>query len=178
MQYYGPVRDRLARYARAICRDDEEARDLVAETTLHAYEGFDALRDRKAFLSWIFTIAARLNARKGIREKYHAPWNDEIPSRLVSDGPHPEVSADVRLLYDALARLPEEQREAVVLFEIADLPLKEIARIQGITLSGVKSRVTRGRAALGEMLGVEHREERAEGREREEPEKLLFINAA
>lgn len=178
MRHYGPVRESLARYARAICSDLEEARDLVAETTLRAWEGFDTLRDPDAFLSWIFTIATRTHRRRGVREKYHAPWSDDLQHTLPSSDTRPDVSAEVRLLYDALSRLPGEQAEAVILFEIADLPLKEIARIQGVTLSGVKSRVTRGREALGRLLGVAWETDREEERGRQEPGGLLYINAA
>ena len=178
MRHYEPIRESLARYARAICSDLEEARDLVAETTLRAWEGFEGLRDRDAFLSWIFTIATRTHRRRGVREKYHAPWNDDLQHTLPSTGTRPDVSAEVRLLYDAISRLPEEQAEAVILFEIADLPLKEIARIQRVTLSGAKSRVTRGRTALGQILGVPWETDREEQRGREEPGGLLYINAA
>ncbi len=180
MRHYGPLQPRLSRYARALSRDDEEARDLVAEATLQAYERFDSLRDHNAFLSWIFTITTRIYRKKGIRGKYHADWDQEKGDQIKAHGSSPDRSADVRLLYDALARLPEEQREAVTLFEIADVPLKEIARIQGVSLSGAKSRVTRGRARLAELLGVTEQNSAIErdGTEQSEPGHLLFINAA
>lgn len=180
MRYYGPLQPRLARYARALSRDDEEARDLVAEATLQAYENFDDLRDREAFLSWIFTITSRLFRKKGIRGKYHTDWDQRKGDRIEAETSPPDRSADVRLLYEALARLPDEQREAVTLFEIADLPLKEIARIQGISLSGAKSRVTRGRAALAELLGVSDciPETEQKGSQQNESGHLLYINAA
>ena len=100
--------------------DREEARDLVAETTLAAYEGFDDLRDERAFLSWLFTIAGRLSRKRGIREKYHGEYHEEQVRRMPDAGTSPEVSADVALLHAALEKLPPEQREAVILFEIAD----------------------------------------------------------
>lgn len=180
MVYYRPVQDRLARYARAITHDREEARDLVAETTLQAYEGFETLRDRTSFLSWVFTIATRLSRKKGIRAKYHTPWIEEKADTLRSSLTSPDASAEVRLLYEALERLPAEQREAVTLFEIADLPLKEIARIQGVSLSGAKARVTRGRARLGRILGVpeSNRDTDLSDRSENEPGQILFINAA
>jgi RNA polymerase sigma-70 factor (ECF subfamily) len=52
----------------------------------------------------------------------------------------------------ALARLPEKQREAVILFEISGFSLAEIREIQGGSLSGVKSRIVRGRDNLANLL--------------------------
>lgn len=180
MACYGPVADRLSRYARALTRDAEEARDLVAEATLQAYEGFPTLRDRKAFTGWIFTIMTRIERKKGIRAKYHEPLDATLADELKGSGPAPSERAESRLLYDAIARLPHEQAEAVTLFEIADLPLAEVAKIQGVSLSGAKSRVTRGRSRLARMLGVENEgaETEAPDSARSEPDKMLYINAA
>lgn len=154
MRLYAPLRPRLARFASAMTNDREEARDLVAETTLVAYEQFSTLRNHQAFLSWLFTIASRLYRKKGVRAGRFGCYSEEQARQIPDSGTSPEVSADVALLYEALAQLPDEQREAVILFEIADLPLKEISAIQRTSLSGVKSRVTRGRRRLAELLGA------------------------
>lgn len=154
MQLYAPLRPRLARFAAAMTNDREEARDLVAETTLVAYERFQELRNPQAFLSWLFTIASRLYRKRRVRGGRFGHYDEEQARRIPDSGTSPDVSADVALLYTVLAQLPQEQREAVILFEIADLPLKEISAIQETTLSGVKSRVTRGRKRLAELLGA------------------------
>lgn len=183
MRLFEPLRPRLARFAAATTADREEARDLVAETTLIAYEGFATLRDEKAFLSWLFTIASRLVAKRGIRAKYHGRYDDDAVSRRPDTGSSPETSAEIALLYKALATLPDEQREAVILFEIADLPLKEIAGIQGASLSSVKSRVTRGRQKLSQMLNdAQPQPVTAESDDRrdatETGQNILYMNAA
>ena len=59
---------------------------------------------------------------------------------------------DVELLYAALDRLPNDQREAVVLFEVSGLPMAEIAAIQNCSEGTVKTRVSRGRAKLRGLL--------------------------
>jgi DNA-directed RNA polymerase specialized sigma24 family protein len=58
----------------------------------------------------------------------------------------------VTLLYNALNLLPVKQRETVMLFEISELSIEEIRNIQGGSISGVKSRLTRGRERLTELL--------------------------
>ena len=182
MKLYGPIRPRLARFATAMTNDREDARDLVAETTLIAYEQFDSLRDERAFLSWLFTIASRLYRKRGIREKYHGKYDEEQVRQMPDAGTSPETSADVALLHNALEKLPAEQREAVILFEIADLPLKEISAIQRTTLSSVKSRVTRGRKKLATLLGAIDEGIEAKTPQHEEgqesPKNLLYMNAA
>jgi RNA polymerase sigma-70 factor (ECF subfamily) len=87
--------------------------------------------------------------------RWFGSYNEERARGLHDSGTTPEASADVALLYEALKRLPAAQRESVVLFEISGLSLQEIRQIQGGSLSGVKSRVTRGRRRLAEILGAD-----------------------
>lgn len=184
MRLYAPLRPRLARFAAAMTNDREEARDLVAETTLVAYERFDELRNTQAFLSWLFTIASRLYRKRSVRGGRFGIYDEEQARQIPDNGSAPDTSADVALLYTALGRLPEEQREAVILFEIADLPLKEIAAVQGTTLSGVKSRVTRGRRRLAELLGATDDAQAENGvpspaeQEGQNSGNILYMNAA
>jgi RNA polymerase sigma-70 factor (ECF subfamily) len=151
----GPVYQRFENFVFAMTRDGEEARDLVAETLLRAYESFDRLKSREAFLSYLFSIASREAGRRRRRARWFGGWSQEAAEMLEWGGTPPDVGHDVELLYRALATLPHQQREAVVLFEIAGLSLREIQEIQGGTLSGVKVRIHRGRRRLAGLLGVE-----------------------
>ncbi|OYV58704.1 MAG: hypothetical protein B7X01_03535 [Acidiphilium sp. 21-62-4] len=67
----------------------------------------------------------------------------------------PDVAAEIALVREALDRLPPKMKETILLFDVADLSLEEIRKIQGGTLSGVKSRLKRGREELRFMLGIE-----------------------
>jgi RNA polymerase sigma-70 factor (ECF subfamily) len=147
-----PIRNRLAHFARAMTRNREEADDLVSDTILAALERFDQVRGPEAFLSYLFTIAVRIHKRRRWRARLFGAYNEERAAAIAYDGTSPDATADVAMLRQALARLPERQREAVVLFEISDLSLEEIRQIQGGSLSGVKSRVVRGRERLAELL--------------------------
>ncbi len=53
----------------------------------------------------------------------------------------------------ALARIPAAQRQALVLYELCGLSVEQVARETGVAVGTVKSRLSRGRAALGELLG-------------------------
>jgi RNA polymerase sigma-70 factor, ECF subfamily len=150
-----PVHDRLENFALAMARDAEEAKDLVSETVLRAYEHFDELRTPAAFAGYLLTIASRLQKRGWWRRRIFEVFDMERAEAIPDLGSAPDSRIDVDALYAALARLPEAQRETVVLFEITGLSLEEIQQVQGGSLSGVKSRLVRGRERLAQLLRVE-----------------------
>jgi len=177
LRLLSPVRQRLSAYARAMTRDRDEAEDLAAETILVAFESLEKLRNDDAFTGWLFTIATRLHNRTRRRRKFFGAFDRDRAEGIQDRGTAPDVSAEIRMLYEALEMLPENQREAVVLFEIADLTLEEIREIQGGSLSGVKSRVARGREKLAQILGVS-RNGRAEERQSPDSEHGTRVDAA
>jgi len=147
-----PINDKLARFCRAMAKDSDEAKDLVSETILLAYQSFSNVREHKAFQSYLFTIASRLNQQRSKRSQKFEPISEHHAAVFHTNGTSAEVTLDVDILYKALARLPEKQREAIVLFEISGLSMEEIRGIQGGSLSGVKSRIARGRGELTVLL--------------------------
>jgi RNA polymerase sigma-70 factor (ECF subfamily) len=155
MALLDPLHGRLEHFALALTRDRDAARDIVGETILIAYERFETLREPAAFLSYLFTIARRVHQarqRHGRRTESleAAHWERLHDPRLA-----PDIRADISAVYAALEQLPAPQREAVVLFEIVGLSLKEIHEIQGGTLVAVKVRISRGRKRLAKILGVD-----------------------
>jgi RNA polymerase sigma-70 factor (ECF subfamily) len=155
MQLLLPVQKRLEAFCFAMTRNDEEACDLVGETILRAYEHFEQIRDSEAFLSYLFTIASRLHKRKRWRGRIFGSYDAESAEAMPYGGTAPDVSADVEKLYTALAQLPDQQREAIVLYEITGLSVAEIQEIQGGSLSSIKMRLSRARKALATILGVD-----------------------
>ncbi len=148
-----PCLAKLSRYCHAMTKDVEHGRDLLSDAILLAYENFEQLRAPEAFTSYIFTTARRLYYRRARRQKFWGVFGSEAEAITDERGPSPEIRLDLEALDRALAKLPEKQREAVVLFEISGLSLAEIRDIQGGSLSGVKSRIVRGREKLAILLG-------------------------
>lgn len=150
-----PNHDRLARFARAMTKSHEDARDLVSDTIEQAYKHFDTLQSEAAFLSWLFTIARRIENRRrwrmSIFDRFHAEDYEDVHDDYTSNAS--ETYVDTQILYDALQRLPHKQREAFVLFEISGFSLQEIQEMQGDSLSAVKMRLVRARDALRNLLG-------------------------
>lgn len=147
-----PVRKNLSGFTMAITRNREEAKDLASETILKAYENFEKLRDRSAFKSWLFASALRINMRRRIRAKIFGDYSVKYAESIPAAESSPETGYDVEILYRAMAELPSKQREAIALFEISGFSIEEIRQLQGGTLSGVKSRLKRGREKLAELL--------------------------
>ncbi len=154
-----PLYPNLERFVRALVRrtvyDEEVAKDLLAETVAAAFEHFGSLRQPDALLSFLFTIATRLHRkqRKHAEMVVYAGDNEDWGGESYS-GYYTENRADVATLYVALDKLPEKQREAVIMFEILGFSMKEIHAVQGGTLVSVKVRISRGRVLLGQLLGA------------------------
>ncbi|GMV53612.1 MAG: RNA polymerase sigma factor [Chlorobi bacterium] len=157
----------LWRFIRSGVRTQSEAEDILAETVACAYEGFTKLRDKQAFLSYVFTIASRTIKKRAWKRRLFIEVSADFNcDEYCNDGVPPDIQADIQFLREALSRLPDKTREAVILFEIVGLSLNEIQTIQGGSLSGVKSRLVRGRKHLARIMGVEnptHAEERLDG---------------
>ena len=142
-------KDTVWRLARALTHSYDEAMDLMSETWVEAYRSYPTLRDEAAFRKFVSTIAVRLYRRKRWRARLFLPLDAAVE---VASEPRRESSHDLDLLLRSLTRLPKKQREAIVLFEITGLSMKEIQDIQGGSLAGVKSRINRARIGLKEMM--------------------------
>lgn len=152
MRWYEPVHDRFARFCQTRLGNNTDAKDLISETVLVAYENLHTLRQPEAFLYFLFGIASRLIKKKARRRKFWGLFQEQESIQVRDANLSAEASADIEILYRALNQLPEAQKEALLLFEIAGFSLKEIQEIQQASLSAVKLRLVRGRKALGQLL--------------------------
>lgn len=151
---FEPVRHRLSHYVQAMVYNRDEARDIISETIAIAYERCSSVHTPQSFVFFLFTIARRLHAKRRWRHRLFLPLAAEHDGPRLGDHA-PDTLADVRLLYEALDKLPLKQRETVVLFYLSGLSLEQVRALQGGTLSGVKSRLRRGKQQLAELLGAE-----------------------
>lgn len=136
-------------------RTREDANDLVQQTFLQLHcARYDF--DRSAKLRpWLFTIA--LNLKRGYfrRARRHpeSPW-ETAAFVEPSDDARSQDSAEARqTLRNVLARLPNDEREAIVLHWFGGLSFPEIAQTLGISTSSVKTRAHRGYERLRTLLG-------------------------
>ncbi len=154
-----PHLDAAYSLARYIVRDEHDAEDLVQDAYLRALRYFESYRggDERA---WLLTIVRRTcyTWLKRRRDRPALAPFDEM-EHAAEPGGDPETHAvhdDLRdLLSRAVDELPVEFREVVVLRDVQDLSYKEIARILGIPLGTVMSRLARARRRLQSALPVE-----------------------
>ena len=139
----------LVRFVRSRVSDAEAAEDIVHDVLVKAYARRDSLRSEEKVEAWLFQMT-----RNAVVDHYRARRPAEaVPDDLVA--PESEGSAReelARCLSALITHLPERSRTAIELSEIQGLTQKETAERLGITLSGAKSRVQRGRAQLHDLL--------------------------
>jgi RNA polymerase sigma-70 factor (ECF subfamily) len=154
MALFQPAQPRLQRFVLAMTRDPERTKDIVGETILIAFQRFETLRHDGAFLSFLFTIATRV-AHRNARTGSMTTLDSDEAGQLADPSTPADVAADIGRLHAALQLLPEKQREAVLLFEIAGFSTAEVRDVQGGTLVAVRVRLARGRKRLAALLGVQ-----------------------
>ena len=147
-----PHIDAAYNLARWLTRNDHDAQDVLQEAMLRAFRHFDGLRGEAR--PWLLAIV-----RNACWSWLRANRPAELPAaedELESDAPGPEALAmrefDRRALNEAISALPLAFREALVLRELEDLSYKEIARIAGIPIGTVMSRIARARRLLAQAL--------------------------
>ena len=152
--------------ARWITRNDHDAQDVVQEAVLRAYRFFDGLRGEAK--PWLLAIVRNscLSWLQVNRPADLAGFDDRVVETQASDEDGPEAQAirsfDRRMLNEAIAALPAQFREVLVLRELEDLSYREIARVADVPIGTVMSRLSRARRLLGESLravanAAEHR---------------------
>ena len=118
------------------------AADVAQEAFVRAYERWRRVRLMEHPRAWVFRVAFNHRRRTAGRDARVVPAAVVVPAGV--DGVGPE-RLDVR---DALGRLPERQRTAVVLRYYADLPLAEVAEVMGVAVGTVKSTLHAALASL------------------------------
>jgi RNA polymerase sigma-70 factor (ECF subfamily) len=135
-------------------RNREAAKELTASTISTAWETFETVKDKKAFLSFLFTIASRKYANEIRKKQREQELEFQDISRLYSNSVSPEDASEIALLYDALEKINSEQKEAIILSDITGFKIDEIAEIQKVSQSAVKMRIKRGKENLRDLLGI------------------------
>ena len=141
---------------------EEEARDVVQETFLRAFRGIKNFRGQAKFSSWVYRIALNL-CRDWIRRERRAPIQAtpegvDLVELAAEQGPVESIETLVarhdlsKIVEQAMALLPDEQRTAIILKEYHGMTFQEIADMQGCPLSTVKTRLYQGLTVLRRHL--------------------------
>ena len=149
---YRRRRNDVYRFAFAMARSRSFAQDVVQEVFLNVLENagrFD--RAKGSVRAWLFGCARHVTLD---RLRLERRWTDELPAEASTFDGEERLIADQRSerLHAALARLPVDYREALVLVELQELSYAEAAGVLECPIGTVRSRLHRGRLALAAML--------------------------
>jgi RNA polymerase sigma-70 factor (ECF subfamily) len=156
-QMWREMLPQLRTFVRRRIANPDRADDLVAEILLRIHQNMGSLDDQERLPNWVFRIARNAiideYRRAGrSREQLTATLHDEPAQVSIDDEPGAvrELSACLRPLLNGL---PVEQRDALEMIDLDGMTQADAAERAGVSLSGMKSRVQRGRRRLAELLG-------------------------
>jgi RNA polymerase sigma-70 factor, ECF subfamily len=148
---------RLFRFGLKMCGDPEDAGDVLQETLLAMAKNVRGFRGDSSIATWMYTIARsfcikKRRRRKGAPEAFEPLRGEEPDARRT-----PEEEAMRRQQLAALDRavsaLPPPYREVLLLRDVEGMPASDVAKVLGVRVEAVKSRLHRARAALRDAVG-------------------------
>jgi RNA polymerase sigma-70 factor (ECF subfamily) len=144
----------LRAFAISLTGNVDQADDLVKETLARGLANIDRFAPGTSMRAWLFTI---------LRNQFHTAYRkrrrevedpDGIMAARLSTAPAQGGHLDLEDLKTALAKLPYEQREALLLVAAEGFSYEETAAICGMAVGTIKSRINRARHRLAELVGV------------------------
>jgi RNA polymerase sigma-70 factor (ECF subfamily) len=146
--------DRLYAAARALCGSPTEAEDLVQETFAKVLRKPRFLRgeDDLGYLLHALRNTYFSSRRTASRRPQETELPDELPVADPREGLRPDRAVESAQVYDVLATLPDQYREAIVAVDLVGLSYKEAAKALGTREGTIMSRLFRGRQKVAEQL--------------------------
>src|SRR5438067_6692750 len=146
---------RLRRYARALTRDVSRADDLVQSCLTRAVAKQHLWQPGTDLRAWLFTILHNQHVndvRRSVREGVNVAVEEMAPVLTIQSN-----AIDVLQLRDleaAIAKLPQEQRQVILLVGLEGMRYEEVALILGVPVGTVRSRLSRGRDQLRRLMDM------------------------
>lgn len=146
--FYDATWSRTLACTYAMTGDLGAAEELAQEAYTRAWSRWSRLATYDEPAAWVRQVATNLAVSRWRRARTALSW--QLRHRHPESVPGPDETSAA--LVAALRQLPEAQRRAIVLHHLADLTVDDVARIERCPSGTVKARLSRGRAALGELL--------------------------
>ena len=149
----------LRAFALSLTYNLDAADDLVQDTILRAWANLDRFEVGTNLNAWLFTILrnAFLSRYRKTRREVEDP--DGSFAACLRVPPEQHATCDVQDMLKALAKLPVEYREALLLVVAEGLSYEEATHIRGVAVGTIKSRVNRARAGLARLLTLHEGED-------------------
>ncbi|MCV6593073.1 MAG: RNA polymerase sigma factor [Silicimonas sp.] len=143
----------LRAFALSLTRNRALADDIVQDTVIKAWTGFEAFQQGTKLRAWLFTILRNNFYSHHRRARREIEDVDGLHAARLAVSPSHDGRLMLGEVLAAFEQLTAEQREVLLLVGASGFSYDEAAEICGVSLGTVKSRINRGRRALGDMLG-------------------------
>ena len=144
----------LRAFAYSLCGHSELADDMVQETLLKAWHHLDSFQEGTNLRAWLFTILRNTYFSDLRKRRREVGDTDGMKAETLCVAPAQQGHLDMLDLQKVLAHLAPDQREALILVVAAGMSYDEAAKIAQCPIGTIKSRVSRARAKLTELLGI------------------------
>jgi RNA polymerase sigma-70 factor (ECF subfamily) len=145
----------LRAFAMSLCGKLDRADDLVQETLLRALNNIESFEPGTNMSAWLFTILRNLFRSEYRKRRREVEDADGRFSATLKSQPDQPSHMEFEEFRTALAQLPPDQREALILVGASGFSYEEAAQICGSAVGTIKSRVNRARTRLAELLAIE-----------------------
>jgi RNA polymerase sigma-70 factor (ECF subfamily) len=144
----------LRAFAVSLTNDPVRADDLVQDTLMRAWSHANRFANGTNINAWLFTILRNLFHSEYRKRKREVEDIEGSYAQRLRSAPEQQAHVDFQDLQLALARLPPEQREALILVGAEGFSYEEAAQICGCAVGTIKSRVNRARSRLAQLLAI------------------------
>jgi RNA polymerase sigma-70 factor (ECF subfamily) len=145
----------LRAFAISLCGNVDRADDLVQETLLRALANIHSFQPGTNMSAWLFTILRNLFRSEYRKRRREVEDADGSYAETLKSQPEQSSRVEFEEFRGALAKLPADQREALVLVGASGFSYEEAAEICGCAVGTIKSRVNRARSRLADLLAIE-----------------------
>ena len=152
MKAYQGCHDPFLRYCSALAYGKMDVQDLVQDVLATAYHRFEKIENKDQFLHYLIRAARNRSVSIWRKQRHQESLSEVHAERLTTQGISAETVLDIQVLYRMLDKLTTKQRDALVLFEISGFSMKEIAEIQQSSEGAVKTKISRGRQKLKQLM--------------------------
>ena len=142
----------LRAFARSLCGNAAQADDLAQDAMLKAWKARESYEPGTNLKAWSFTILRNLFYSEKRRSWRSQPLDPEVAEATLVANDNPDAAIELLALRNALSKLPDDQREALILVGAGGLTYDEVAEICGCAIGTIKSRVSRARKTLLELV--------------------------
>lgn len=142
----------LRAFARSLCGDATLADDLAQDAMLKAWKARASYEPGTNMKAWAFTILRNLFYSEKRRSWRRQPLDPEVAEATLVANDNPAGTMELLALRNAIYELPDDQREALILVGAGGLAYEDVAEICGCAVGTIKSRVSRARKAVTEIL--------------------------